>query len=249
MQDNYLRIATYNIHKGMSLFNRRHMLHELKAALEELRADLIFLQEVQGEHRIRARDHHDWPDQPQHIFLAADHHHAYGRNAEYRAGHHGNAFLSRYPIVGSHNEDVSLNRLERRGLLHSEVAIDAWAEPLHCVCVHLNLRASDRRKQLAALSDYVSTHVPPSAPLIIAGDFNDWRGEACAVLHHLLGVEEAFTVLHGQPVASFPARFPMLALDRIYLRGLHAQQAQVHTGTRWRGLSDHAPLSALVRRH
>jgi endonuclease/exonuclease/phosphatase family metal-dependent hydrolase len=242
-----LKIATYNIHKGMSAFNRRHVLHDLKHALDDLGADLVFLQEVQGEHRRRAGRHADWPDQPQHVFLARDQHHAYGRNAEYRSGHHGNALLSRYPILDWHNQDVSLNALERRGLLHGKVQVDGWPHALHTLCVHLNLRASDRRKQLAALADYVLNRIPPDAPLIIAGDFNDWRGEACDVLHHALGVKEAFVSLHGRPAASFPARLPLLPLDRIYLRGLTVQAADVHTGRGWRGLSDHAPLSAVVR--
>jgi endonuclease/exonuclease/phosphatase family metal-dependent hydrolase len=242
-----LKIATYNIHKGMSAFNRRHVLHELKQALDNLGADLVFLQEVQGEHRLRANRHHDWPDQPQHVFLAREHHHAYGRNADYRSGHHGNALLSRYPIVEWHNQDVSLNTLERRGLLHGKVAVEGWPQTLHTLCVHLNLRAADRRRQLDALANYVEKHVPATAPLIVAGDFNDWRGEACGVLHHSLGMHEAYATLHGRPAASFPARLPLLPLDRIYLRGLSAHAADVHTGPLWRGLSDHAPLSAIVR--
>lgn len=244
-----IKIATYNIHKGMSVFNRRHMLHELKHALDMLGADILFLQEVQGEHRMRAERHLDWPDEPQHVFLASDRHHAYGRNAEYQSGHHGNALLSRYPILGWHNQDVSLSRLERRGLLHGEIAVEGWSTPLHTICVHLNLRAGDRRKQLAVLADYVRTHIPEGAPLVVAGDFNDWRGEACSLLHEALGMHEAFTAIHGQLAMSFPARMPLLTLDRIYLRGLSVQAAAVHTGRPWRGLSDHAPLSATVRLH
>lgn len=225
------------------------MLHELKHALDTLSVDVLFLQEVQGEHRRRAQRHADWPTEPQHVFLASQHHHAYGRNAEYQAGHHGNALVSRYPILEWHNEDVSLNSLERRGLLHTRIEVEGWAEALHTVCVHLNLRATDRRKQLSALASYALANIPASAPLIIAGDFNDWRGEACGILRDALAVREAFSTLHGQPAASFPARMPMLSLDRIYLRGLSVQAAEVHTGLPWRLLSDHAPLSATVRPH
>ncbi|MEE9222663.1 MAG: EEP domain-containing protein, partial [Nitrosomonadaceae bacterium] len=41
-----LHIATYNIHKGFSHFNRRMMIHELRDRLRALNADVIFLQEV-----------------------------------------------------------------------------------------------------------------------------------------------------------------------------------------------------------
>ncbi|WP_374347873.1 endonuclease/exonuclease/phosphatase family protein [Chitinimonas sp.] len=242
-----LRISTYNIHKGMSPLNRHHVLHQLKQAVQGLRADLLFLQEVQGEHTRRAARHADWPALPQHVFLAPDHHHAYGCNAQYRSGHHGNALLSRFPISRIHNEDISVNRLERRGLLHGAIVVNGWPQALHCLCVHLNLRAADRRKQLLVLSDYVRQNVPDDAPLIIAGDFNDWRGDACELLGQQLGMQEVFTSLHGRTVASFPARLPLLALDRIYLRGLVARTAEVHGGRQWQGLSDHLPLSATVQ--
>ncbi|MBV8658431.1 MAG: endonuclease/exonuclease/phosphatase family protein [Burkholderiales bacterium] len=241
-----LTIATYNIHKGMSALNRKHVLPALKRELDGLGADLVFLQEVQGAHDRRARRHTDWPDEPQHAYLAGDHHHAYGRNADYQAGHHGNALLSRFPIVTTHNEDLSLHRLERRGLLHAELA-GASGQPIHALCVHLNLRAGDRRKQIGAVVEYIHDAIPTDAPLVLAGDFNDWRGEACHPLHHALGLTDAYLALHGQLAPSFPAHFPVLPLDRIYLRGFHVERAQVHSGRVWRNLSDHVPLSATVR--
>lgn len=241
-----LTIATYNIHKGMSVLNRRHVLPALKRELDSLDADLVFLQEVQGAHTRRARRHDDWPDEPQHAYLAGSHHHAYGRNAEYQAGHHGNALLSRFPIIATHNEDLSLHRLERRGLLHAQLD-SASGLRLHALCVHLNLRAGDRRKQIDAVVRYIRAAVPPAAPLVLAGDFNDWRGEACHPLHAALGLTDAYLALHGQLAPSFPAHFPVLPLDRIYLRGFHIERAQVHAGSAWRHLSDHVPLSATVR--
>lgn len=246
--DTTLKIATYNIHKGMSLFNRRHVLPALKRALGGLAADLVFLQEVQGEHRLRAARHADWPAIPQHAFLADDElHHAYGRNADYQEGHHGNAMLSRFPIQHWHNQDVSLNRWEKRGLLHTVFSIPDWPVPLHAMCVHLNLRAADRRRQLDALADYTKQHVPHAAPLIVAGDFNDWQLHANHVLRDQLGLHEVFETLHGQHAASFPARLPVLRLDRIYVRGLQVSHAEIHNSPAWYGLSDHIPLSAIVK--
>ena len=81
-----LPIATYNIHKGFSQFNRRMVVHELRDRLRALDADIVFLQEVQGLHERHAEAHEDWPDEPQHEFLAEDvwEDHAYGRNVDLR---------------------------------------------------------------------------------------------------------------------------------------------------------------------
>ena len=118
MKDGLLHIATYNIHKGFSQFNRRMVVHELRERLRGLSPDIVFLQEVQGLHLGHAQKLEEWPDQPQHEFLAEDvwHDTAYGGNAVYDHGHHGNAILSRFPIVASHNQDVTHYRFERRGL-------------------------------------------------------------------------------------------------------------------------------------
>ena len=144
-----LHVATYNIHKGFSFFRRRMVIHEVREHLRRLDTDLVFLQEVQGNHDQHARRIHNWPAQPQHEFLAdsvwTDF--AYGRNAVYDDGHHGNAILSRYPIVRWDNQDISAHRFERRGLLHCEIEIPGWPELLHCICVHLALTAGHRNRQ------------------------------------------------------------------------------------------------------
>ena len=173
-----LRLATYNIHKGFSHFNRRMMVHELRHHLRLLDVDLVFLQEVQGEHEQHAERVPNWPAEPQYEFLAHEvwQDYAYGRNAVYDHGHHGNAILSRFPIVNAENQDVSAHRFEHRGLLHCEVALGDVR--LHCLCVHFGLYERGRRRQLSALTERVQRLVPADAPLIVAGDFNDWRNSA-----------------------------------------------------------------------
>jgi endonuclease/exonuclease/phosphatase family metal-dependent hydrolase len=99
----------------------------------------------------------------------------YGRNRVHQYGHYGNALLSRFPIVSHENEDVSDHRFERRGLLHTVVKVPGWRRNLHCVCVHLSLHEGGRRRQLEALRARLEDLVERDAPLIIAGDFNDWR--------------------------------------------------------------------------
>jgi len=248
-----LRVATYNIHKGFSvtpLLNRRLTIHELRDKLHMLDAEIVFLQEVHGQHDRHARLYHNWPAAPQYEFLADTvwRDFAYGRNSVYDAGHHGNAILSRFPIVSWDNEDVSAHRFERRGLLHCEIHIPKWNETLHCVCVHLGLRGHERSRQLEKLRQRIERLVPPEAPLIVAGDFNDWRLRATYELAHPLNLHEVFELMRGRLARTFPAMLPMMSLDRIYVRGFQVESAHVHHGRAWARVSDHAALTAsLVR--
>ena len=249
MKNLQLHVVTYNIHKGFSQFNQHMMVHELREQLRELGSDIVFLQEVQGEHDRHARKIANWPEEPQHDFLAEDvwESTAYGSNVVYGHGHHGNAILARFPIEHSHNQDVTQIRFERRGLLHCAIAVPGLARPLHCVCVHLSVFARSRRKQMDALAGYLEGLVDGAAPLIIAGDFNDWRNEADILLARRLGLEEVFGGVCGGPESpgrSFPSRRPLLRLDRIYVRGFSVEQADIFSGAPWSRLSDHAALSA-----
>jgi endonuclease/exonuclease/phosphatase family metal-dependent hydrolase len=243
-----LRVATYNIHKGLSFFNRRAVIHDVRKHLRMLDCDLVFLQEVQGGHRGHGRRFHNWPAEPQYEFLADSmwRDFAYGKNAVYDMGHHGNAVLSRFPILRWDNEDISEHRLESRGLLHCEIEVPEWDEPLHCICVHLGLMAHHRYRQLQALEARIDRLVPNAAPLIVAGDFNDWWHEADYALAKPLGMHEVFQHTYGRPARSFPAALPMLRLDRIYIRGFTVRQARVHHGPVWARISDHAALTSTI---
>jgi endonuclease/exonuclease/phosphatase family metal-dependent hydrolase len=247
-----LNVATYNIHKGFSLFNRRVVIHELRDKLRTLGADVVFLQEVQGNHDRHAERHGNWPAEPQYEFLADTvwNDYAYGRNAVYDGGHHGNAILSRFPIQRWDNEDISSHRFEHRGLLHCEIGVAGWDEPLHCVCVHLGLTARGRSRQFEKLRQRIERLVPAAAPLIIAGDFNDWhwRHKATHEFAHPLNMHEVFELLRGAPARSFPAALPMFCLDRIYVRGFRVTRANVHHGPSWGRISDHAVLTTALER-
>ncbi|MDB5809528.1 MAG: Endonuclease/exonuclease/phosphatase [Betaproteobacteria bacterium] len=245
-----LHIATYNIHKGLSFFKRRLVIHEVREHLRLLNADLVFLQEVQGNHAHQARRFLNWPEQSQYEFIAdsvwTDF--AYGRNAVYDSGHHGNAILSRFPIGKWENEDISEHRFESRGLLHCEIKVPGWDTDLHCVCVHLGLTRLHRSRQMRALRERIDRMVPPQAPLIVAGDFNDWARHANNELARPLGLHEVFEHTFGRPARSFPAMLPLFHLDRIYVRGFSIKQARVHQGSAWAKVSDHAALTSTIVR-
>jgi len=244
-----LRVATLNIHKGLSQFNRRMVIHELREGLRALDADLVFLQEVQGMNERMALRFSAWPGMPQHEYLAeGGWTPVYGRNAIYDHGHHGNAILSRYPIVSAANADVSSHRFERRGLLHSVVTVPGWPRNLHCLCVHLSLHERGRRLQTEAIADRLAELIRRGLPVVIAGDFNDWRHRASAVLEKRLGMREVSVAHHGRAARTFPSFLPLLRLDRIYVHGFEVLAAKVHRGAPWSMLSDHLALSADLQR-
>jgi endonuclease/exonuclease/phosphatase family metal-dependent hydrolase len=239
------KVLTLNTHKGFTSFNRRFVLPELREAVRGIGADVVFIQEVMGSHEAHASRHPNWPEKPHYEFLAdsiwTDF--AYGRNAVYEEGDHGNAVLSKYPILRWHNRDVSIQGPEQRGLLHCVLKTPVPGLEIHAICAHLSLMESHRREQYAMLCEFIRESVPADAPLIVAGDFNDWRVRAHAILEQGAGLKEAFVTHHGTAARSFPARWPLLRLDRVYTRNLRTRAPAIHALKPWSHLSDHAALS------
>lgn len=239
-----LRVVTYNIHKGFPIHKASYQLMAIRNAIEELNADLVFLQEIRGKHTIdkKAREFHDqleiladtlWP------------HTAYGKNAIYTHTHHGNAIMSRYPFKDYENLDISTNRFEKRGLLHGQIQVPHTDEgPIHVLCLHLNLFESGRLNQISKLIDRTNEEISSEEPLIIAGDFNDWRHRLDGKICEELGAESAHIDALGNPIRTYPSFFPFLPLDRIFYRNLVLKQSWRETGKPWVNLSDHLPLVA-----
>ena len=242
-----LRVVTLNIHKGLSQFNRRVVIHDLREGLRALKADLVFLQEVAGLNQRHALRFAAWPGESQHEFLAGEElQHVYGRNAVHQYGHYGNAVLSRFPILSSENEDVSDHRFERRGLLHTVVKVPGWKRNLHCVCVHLSLHERGRGRQLDAIAARMEEIADNQMPIIVAGDFNDWRQRASGILEKKLGMTEVSVAAGGRHSRTFPSLLPLLRLDRIYVRNAIGHAPVVLPSHPWSHLSDHAPLAAEI---
>jgi endonuclease/exonuclease/phosphatase family metal-dependent hydrolase len=242
-----LRVLTVNTHKGFTALNRRFILPELRDAVRAVSADIVFLQEVLGTHEKHAMRFHDWPKTPQYEFLAdsiwTDF--AYGRNAVYPDGDHGNAVLSKFPILRYENYDVSIAGPERRGLLHTVLQVPGH-DGFHAICVHLGLREAHRQKQLNLLCDLLDS-LPEGQPVVVAGDFNDWRLKAGPALQRCTGLHEAFETGTGELAKTFPARWPLLRLDRIYVRNATCCKPQILGHKPWTHLSDHLPLAAEIR--
>jgi endonuclease/exonuclease/phosphatase family metal-dependent hydrolase len=236
---NLIRVATYNIHKGVQGLGpaRRLEIHNLGLAVESLDADLVCLQEVRHNNRLEAKRFPHWPELAQAEFLAPQGYEAvYRTNAVTRHGEHGNALLSRWPVLSHQHEDMSDHRLEQRGLLH--VTLDVHGQNVHVLVVHLGLVKASRVRQVAQLQRFIEREIPASAPLLVAGDFNDWGRTVQLAL--------AQTGLHTwdarQP--TYPARLPLAQLDYVFARGLKPVGLLVPRGRVWWRMSDHLPLIA-----
>ena len=139
------------------------VIHELRERLHGLAADILFLQEVHGRaptatprgtstgRRSRSTSSSPTPSGSEV---------AYGKNAIYRHGHHGNAVLSRFPIVAHENLDISAHAFESRGLLHCVINLGPRVPKLHCLNVHLGLFERGRKWQIRALCERIRDDGP-----------------------------------------------------------------------------------------
>lgn len=255
---NTIRLMSFNIHKGFGSFNRSFNLPLLREAIRNTDVDIVCLQEVLGEHAQWAVKHAEhWPENSQYEYLADSiwQEYAYGKNAVYPNGHHGNAVLSKHAIAHWENHDISLSGIEQRGVLCVELPlgrVESTQAPeeglsnspasLFVLCTHLSLREPHRQEQIRKIFSIIET-LPPDAPLVLAGDFNDWRTKAHP-LCEAFGLVEANQHIHQSLAKTFPALCPVLRLDRIYTRNVKIVNAEVLSDRHWSKLSDHRPVLA-----
>jgi endonuclease/exonuclease/phosphatase family metal-dependent hydrolase len=234
-----MHVLSYNIHKGFTSGNRTFVLDEIRNAIRSTCADIVCLQEVVGENSRHSKKYANWISSTQFEFLADQMwgHHAYGQNALYDHGHHGNAILSKYPFISSTNHNISIMPMSERGVLHA-----VTEQHVHIVCVHFGLVAWERRAQLRKLK-HILSQLPNDAPLVLAGDFNDWDSHAHRALLKV-GLHEVMVEKTGKLSRTFPAWWPILRMDRIYYRNLTLIDAQLLHDTSWQALSDHCGLLA-----
>jgi len=199
-----IRVVSYNIHKGRSASGKRESLADLRLGLYGLSPDLLFLQEVQGRNQLQG----SLDAQHESLAAALRMHTAYGCNVVRQHTDHGNALLSRFPILQYENQDISDHRLEQRGLLHAVIQVDG--RPVHCIVVHLGLFNNGRVRQIQALLDRIKRIVPADEPLLIAGDFNDWNNRLAPIFVQQLNLYEVFSFSpQGQVDHRFRLRRPI----------------------------------------
>lgn len=246
-----MKVLSYNIHKGYNAGNIKFLLEEIRAGIRLVDADFVFLQEVCGKNekgKVVDPDTVAMSNESQFEFLADSvwPHFAYGKNAIYPKGDHGNSILSQFPITDWYNLDLSIYGFSQRGALHAIVSIPEGKKErrVHLICVHLGLFEHERREQSWNLIEYIKEKIPAKDPFILAGDFNDWRYKSDKLLVRELALIESYRSSHGQLARSYPALFPLLQVDRIYCRGMSVEHSEALGGAPWNRLSDHLALYA-----
>ncbi|MCM0605553.1 MAG: endonuclease/exonuclease/phosphatase family protein [Xanthomonadaceae bacterium] len=233
-----ITLLSYNIHKGFDFLSRKFVLEEIRTIIRDSGANIVCLQEILGAHSRYGKNIPSQFKESQMEFLADTMwpHYSYGKNAVYEDGHHGNCILSKFPIIENHNCDLSIHRFEKRGMLMTKILVPESQVILNILTTHLNLLERHRVKQVSLMEQSMKTHKLAKQALILAGDFNDWRGS--------LQVEKKLDLSAIPPEASFPSIFPYFALDRIYFRDLELISHEVLSSPTLKRLSDHLPVVA-----
>jgi endonuclease/exonuclease/phosphatase family metal-dependent hydrolase len=235
-----IKILTYNIHKGFDWSNRNYFIKDIKDLIKESAADIVFLQEVVGQ-SLDYQKKGLIDAQFEYIADAAWPHYSYFKNSVYDHGHHGNLILSKFPIQNWDHVNISTNTFEQRGLLFCQ--INLLGHNLYALCTHLNLLNSGRLLQYNKIKNFIQDlNIPKNAPIIVAGDFNDWNRQASKIFEKDLTMTEAYKNLNGAYAKTFPAAFPILCLDRVYTRNTKIVNATTLKPTKKGHFSDHLPL-------
>ena len=226
-----IRVASYNIRKGIGTDRRRAPLRILEV-LNEIDADVVALQEA--DRRFGAR-------------LAAlpvgmiEHHSPYvvvdvaARMGS--IGWHGNALLVRRGIKIESMSRLTLPTLEPRGAVLADLDINGT--PLRVVGMHLDLSGLHRRRQGHAITAAIAERDP--RPTIIMGDTNEWRPHAGC----LIDFAHKFRIAPTGP--SYHSRRPVGRLDRIMVdHDTRILACGVHHSALATRASDHLPVWADV---
>jgi endonuclease/exonuclease/phosphatase family metal-dependent hydrolase len=152
-------------------------------------------------------------------------------------GHYGNAVLTRLPVQSLRRHDISLAGREPRGAI--DLCLSCSSREFRLVATHLGLRPGERRQQVLQLNRLFSSR--SSGVDVILGDLNEWLPGSRAL-------QALRRVFRPAPApATFPARRPIVALDRILVRpALALGMLRVHRSPLARMASDHLPLVAEI---
>jgi len=228
-----LVVATWNIHGAVGA-DGRYAPARIVDVLCEIGADIVALQEVAS-----AQAHEDFLRD---LEQATGYGIVAGLLRQRHGSDFGNAVLSRYPVASVRHLDLAVGSYEPRGAL--DVCIDVGsAVPLRVIATHLGLRPGERREQVRRIVSAVERDSPH--PTLLMGDLNEWYlwGRPLRWLH------AHFREVPAAP-RTFPAQWPVFALDRIWVSPTGSvQRLRRHSSVRARVASDHLPLVAdiLVR--
>ncbi len=226
-------IASYNVHKCVGN-DRRFDPERTSRVIHEIDADVIALQEADTRFGERTgildlnRLERETGLLPVPVTGMSKAH-----------GWHGNVVLFKKGLVRDVHQ-INLPGLEPRGALVAELELEAGGA-LRIIAAHFGLLRHSRAQQAKVLVELMGQK--SDTPTILLGDLNEWRLGDRSSLHTFQ------SVFGPQPVAvpSFPARLPVLALDRIMAnrRGV-VTTVEAHDTPLARIASDHLPIKAVV---
>lgn len=229
----YLTITSYNTHKCVGtdhLFSPDRIIKVIK----ECNTDIIALQEVDkrfGSRRALINTYE--------LYRETGLHYAEMQTTKPSSiGWHGNAIFYRNVNLIS-IEPINLPGLEPRGALFAIFRKDGIS---FCViAAHFGLLRRCRKSQVKIILHILSKKY--SMPAFLLGDLNEWRKNKSSGLYELT----QHFYLTDQLKASFPARFPVLSLDKIYASNKEMiTNTQVHDTPLARKASDHLPVKAMI---
>jgi endonuclease/exonuclease/phosphatase family metal-dependent hydrolase len=242
-----IRVITYNIHRAIGV-DRRFRPERIVQVLRHYEADIVLLQEV-DEGVPRSRELNLAKELAQE---AGYPHFALGHNVSLKKGRYGNATLSRFPILRERNIDLSVaESWIRRGCQHTTLDLDGADRRMEVFNLHLGLSARERQKQIELLiRSHEFSSVDYGTPLLVGGDFNDWRSLLQPFFTNGLGFGCATERKRGpyRCIPTYPSFSPQGGLDRLYHRGplrltlVNSCRLQVA-----RVASDHLPVLAEFR--
>ncbi len=236
-----LAVATYNVHSCIGI-DGRHDPGRVATVIRGLEADIIALQEVDARDRPSG-----YLDQWTFLGAATGTQAIPGISLRTHRNLFGNALLSRHPVRAVRLHDLSVSGREPRGAIDADIEIDGRV--VRIVATHLGLRQGERRRQaefLLKILAHTPVEVgPPRVATLVLGDLNEWRRGAKSSITSLIRWSGAPPT--SSP-ASFPARYPLLPLDRVLIHGgLALVECRVDRSPVARKASDHLPVRATLR--
>lgn len=225
-----LRVLTWNVHGCVGRDGVRDP-DRVAAVLEAAEPDIAALQEIDSRSaRAVADDLFAWFERRFGWRSVAV------RTISAKEGHYGHIVLSRWPLESLGEMDLTVPGREPRKAIFGAVELPGLT--VNVVAVHLGLWLGERRKQYARLRTRLEEL--RDQPIIALGDFNDFPGRG-------LAERSLSPPLEGVPaLATFPARLPVLPLDRIWYSGPFELVSYATLRDAGR-LSDHLPLVANLR--
>ena len=225
-----ITLATYNIH-GCVGTDRRFDAGRVVRVLREIDPDVVALQEVE-HHDIGGHDLLDYLGAQTGLRPIA------GPTLLREERAYGNALLTRLPVAEVSPIDLSLPGREPRGAI--EATLDWQGRSFRVIATHLGLLPVERRQQTRRLLARLDAGETEISALL--GDLNEWLlwGRPLRWLHRQFAPTP--------PLRTYPSRFPVFALDRIWVHPPTCiQQIETHDTPTARAASDHLPLKAVLK--